>query len=720
MKKKILSILLSMSLAAGSFGTVANCGFVSEEAQAATSFVASPELKQKIKDIILDMYETGDTSRRYIRDLNLKSTDYYKIVSEFEEEIYNSMAYNSGNYNILQSDKDADGYVISIYLYKPDLGYAYRYEKMKQVINYCHEQMKGMSDIDKIIWINDFLVNTADYVNDESDLIVHAAAGPLTLGYCVCQGYAEAMEYLLDLEGIDNYYVSSSNHGWIGVKIDGEYYHVDPTWNDTRNSSKMQHYYLLRNDEEFNGSVAKHDAWKYDITKKTLSSSTKFTDWYVHRVKERMYYYGGMWYYVLDGKLYKNDAYGKKETLLADAATKIQGITNGALSYTNGKTVSVIDLTGKNDKAVKCTHANSTLTGKVEPTCKLGGYTGDKICNDCKVITEVGNTVPVKYTGTRSASILSHEYEEGVVIKEATATTKGEVAYKCKNCYFVDVRATDKLPEDHVGCRHANINEIKYTAPTCAKVGIIHKTVCVDCNKVVYAGNTIKKLEHIWDNGTVTKESTTLATGVRTYKCTKCTGTKTEVIDKIPMPKSVKSGGLVMKDCEIRTITMNWPKVSGVDGYVLSIYKGGKWVDIKPFAQTKTTYKVTALEPGVQYRFRIKTFKNVNGNKVYSNYVYANGITRPTAVQITSLTKTTKGLKVSYKKNNATEYYVQYATKSDFSDVKNIKVSGMAYKVILNASLKKGKTYYIRVRARKCLNNKVYYGAFGKVWKYKW
>ena len=65
------------------------------------------------------------------------------------------------------------------------------------------------------------------------------------------------------------------------------------------------------------------------------------------------------------------------------------------------------------------------------------------------------------------------------------------------------------------------------TAPTCTAKGYTtHTCACGDS----YVDTYTDALGHAWDNGKVTKEPTETETGVKTFTCTRCGETKTEVI----------------------------------------------------------------------------------------------------------------------------------------------------------------------------------------------
>ncbi|MBR5283659.1 MAG: hypothetical protein IKU27_01205, partial [Clostridia bacterium] len=92
---------------------------------------------------------------------------------------------------------------------------------------------EDMSEFEKELYIHDALAEKVTYIESGN---AHNAYGALVEGEAVCEGYAEAFQALLHRVGIRSFIVTGESqdqpHGWNLVRIDGEYYHVDLTWDD--------------------------------------------------------------------------------------------------------------------------------------------------------------------------------------------------------------------------------------------------------------------------------------------------------------------------------------------------------------------------------------------------------------------------------------------------------------------------------------------------------
>lgn len=81
-----------------------------------------------------------------------------------------------------------------------------------------------------------------------------------------------------------------------------------------------------------------------------------------------------------------------------------------------------------------CQHSNTEVKDKVTATCTTAGYTGDAYCNDCEQLISEGET----------AAALEHSYI-GVVTKEATSDSEGEMTYTCDKCGEAYTEVIEKL-----------------------------------------------------------------------------------------------------------------------------------------------------------------------------------------------------------------------------------------------------------------------------------
>jgi hypothetical protein len=118
-----------------------------------------------------------------------------------------------------------------------------------------NEILSGMdmsaSEFEKELYLHDILAERIVYIED---INAHNSYGALVEGRAVCEGYAEALQYLLQMAGIQSFIAVGSSinpatqlpegHGWNYVRIDGKYYHVDLTWNDQSNHTYHAYFNL--------------------------------------------------------------------------------------------------------------------------------------------------------------------------------------------------------------------------------------------------------------------------------------------------------------------------------------------------------------------------------------------------------------------------------------------------------------------------------------------
>lgn len=107
--------------------------------------------------------------------------------------------------------------------------------KVEQIIR---DKIKDNMKInEKIKVIHDYIINNSKYDSNKADGKVSeyssdTAYGPLFEGYAICNGYSDLMGIFLDKLNIQSIKISSENHVWNLLNINGEWLHLDLTWDD--------------------------------------------------------------------------------------------------------------------------------------------------------------------------------------------------------------------------------------------------------------------------------------------------------------------------------------------------------------------------------------------------------------------------------------------------------------------------------------------------------
>lgn len=158
---------------------------------------------------------------------------------------------------------------------------------VSQIIN------SKMSDYECVKAIHDYLVKNVDYDYasiengsiTENDHPSHTAEGALCGKLAVCDGYAKAFELMCAEAGIYAYMMygegvhpdgSKESHAWNVVKINGQWYQIDCTWDDpivnnevVSDGSNLTYTYFLLTDSEM---------YKDHMLDKTYSKNFKVCD----------------------------------------------------------------------------------------------------------------------------------------------------------------------------------------------------------------------------------------------------------------------------------------------------------------------------------------------------------------------------------------------------------------------------------------------------------
>ena len=158
-------------------------------------------------------------------------------------------------YSVMRNSKGDALALAPSYLYEGQALIAARNEYDRAVSEILAGINPEWSEFERELYIHDYLAGEITYTEAEN---AHNSFGAIVEGKAVCEGYAEAFQYLCQRVGIQSFIAIGSSvnpstsspegHAWNYVRIDGKYYQVDLTWNDQ--GEKLYHAYFNVTDEE--------------------------------------------------------------------------------------------------------------------------------------------------------------------------------------------------------------------------------------------------------------------------------------------------------------------------------------------------------------------------------------------------------------------------------------------------------------------------------------
>lgn len=142
-------------------------------------------------------------------------------------------------YNIYINNYGSDNYLAEGFNSKEEIDECEA--KIELLRDAILEKINGKSDLEKLRYIHNYLIDNIDYETTISQPNIYNIYGALILKECVCEGYAKAFQYLVSAAGFENVIINgkatntmgeTENHAWNYVKIDNAWYAVDTTWDD--------------------------------------------------------------------------------------------------------------------------------------------------------------------------------------------------------------------------------------------------------------------------------------------------------------------------------------------------------------------------------------------------------------------------------------------------------------------------------------------------------
>ena len=140
------------------------------------------------------------------------------------------------------------------------------WEVVKEKTKYCK------TDIEKALVVHEHLCDTIVY-SSRLQAAAHDIEGAIFEKEAVCEGYALAYKYYMNRLEIPCKIVSGTSngqsHAWNQIQLNGNWYMLDPTWDDVANSHDVKHQYFLCSENKFPNHVWNKESELYETCSDT-------------------------------------------------------------------------------------------------------------------------------------------------------------------------------------------------------------------------------------------------------------------------------------------------------------------------------------------------------------------------------------------------------------------------------------------------------------------
>lgn len=294
MKKKqgVSCLLLLLPLALG------GCRMLEDAVAAQVPRIDSvEELQLQLEDILKSgkkefTFGTKELAKSDLKELNQYHEGFYGTVSSYEYKSFQLLDYAQVT---LHCDINENYYVEKALMEEQEI--PEDNEKAKELLDICEGILQRVdvdaSDYEKEKLFHDYLVDHVEYGYPEGkeakDSLAYTAYGALAKGRAVCSGYTQAMKLLCDVSGVECGIITGDadgeSHAWNLVRLDGELYHVDVTWDDPvpNQPDRVLYSYFNLDDTQ----MALSHQWNRELYEKAEGTEEQYyrkNGWYYHDI----------------------------------------------------------------------------------------------------------------------------------------------------------------------------------------------------------------------------------------------------------------------------------------------------------------------------------------------------------------------------------------------------------------------------------------------------
>ena len=370
-------------------------------------------------------------------------------------------------------------------------------------------------------------------------------------------------------------------------------------------------------------------------------------------------------------------------------------------------------------------------------TCTQGGYTGRILCDSCHEILDAGEDTPA--TG--------HQEAVTVKAKVPTCTEDGcTQQVECSTCGAI-LQKSETIP----ATGHQETVTVKAKAPTCTENGCTQQVACSTCGAVLQKSETISATGHQEKMTIEAKAPTCTENGcTQQVECSVCNeilqksqtvpaaGHKKKVTLAAKAATCTQDGCTQRVECTVCGKDLQESRRVPASGHVGIVTvkakaptctKAGNTREFKCSRCGKVLEKSRTV-PATGHTVRIETVLTVkDGVQVLAEQSVCTKCSRVVSQKVlqpvSALMSRLKWKSVKLKGKNTAKlrwkkkayiqgYEIQYSKKKSFKKYKTVVVTDAARTSLKIKKLKRGKTYYFRIRSYLTIKDNTVYSKWSK------
>lgn len=370
---------------------------------------------------------------------------------------------------------------------------------------------------------------------------------------------------------------------------------------------------------------------------------------------------------------------------------------------------------------------------KTSLTLKVGGMPP---VNELSCTQRTSNTIMLSWSKNNLASgYIVERYIDGKWIQAAKLASNTAVSYEVGSLaagttYRFRIKAyKDSLYSSYA---YADIDTLPAAVENFRRTGRTNSTVTLSWNKnssadgyciELYKNGKWMQVVKIPSNSALSytasglTASTTCKFRIRAYRNAAKT---TDYSDYVTVAVNTLPADVTDFRCTGRTknsVTLSWNRNATAGGYIIQQYVSGKWVQKAKLSDNSSVkYTVSGLTPATSYRFRIRAYKTIGVNTVYSGYTSHTTLSSPVNISgLVCTARTYNSITLGWNRNStATGYKLEQYKNRKWVQIALIKSNKTTFYKVTGLTAATG--YKFRIRAYKSSGSVTAHSGYTTYW----